>query len=344
MGKRTSPKRLSSATLSASKSIDVKARKRIEELYELTDEIINAYNEINEKYINQIYRKYKQLQDVNRKLKEQFNHHHCIGCKCTMQSENNAEVVNDDKSDESSEDIDDHEDNDDDYKQRKDLILTSSTTDSVITRSKKPNPFIISDIEDTQNFDVNDSRFVRNEFDDDDDDDEDDEDGKSMDTTRNRRKTTPKKNSESGDGSEEEDMAVLWSWAAQVDESNDEESGMNHLPLPLQQVIRRKAKRNKKDKSYLLQIPRYPALCEFLRDKSRTSFDHRPSEAQVRPLIANCFSQHLANDAKARMRVRDELREIHRSYMRTFMQDPRVAGAKSSAQKNKQIPVKKSPA
>ena len=118
---------------------------------------------------------------------------------------------------------------------------------------------------------------------------------------------------------------------------------MSGLPRALQEVIRRKAERNIKDKSYLLQIPRYPALCEFLRDKSRTSFDHRPTEAQVRPLIANCFSQHFASDAKARMRVRDDLREVHRSYMRTFMQDPRVIGAKSSVQKAKHLVVKKSP-
>jgi len=48
MGKRSSVKRLSSVSQSALNSIDIKARKRIEELYELTDEIVNAYNEINE--------------------------------------------------------------------------------------------------------------------------------------------------------------------------------------------------------------------------------------------------------------------------------------------------------
>ena len=110
----------------ASKSIDTKARKRIEELYELTDEIINAYNEINEKYVHQIYRKYKQLQEINTKLKEKLNHHHCSGCKCTIQTnghENGEE---------------EHENPVDD-EQTKNTALPSSTTSSVITRTKKKN-------------------------------------------------------------------------------------------------------------------------------------------------------------------------------------------------------------
>ncbi|CAF1435681.1 unnamed protein product [Adineta steineri] len=360
MGKRTNLKRLSSVSQSASKSVDTKARKRIEELYELTDEIINAYNEINDKYINQIYRKYKQLQEVNARLKEQLNSHHCTGCKCTNQSIGDEEEEVDDGNNSVHEP-------DDDYRM-KNSTLPSSSTNSVITRSKKNNPFIIADIEDTQNFDANDSRFIRNIPDNDNENDNDNEELEtSMNTSANSRKPTSKNGNDSDVGSEEEDMAELWSWAAQgresdtpnnssnlpsdeanttalnVNESNDEDSGMAQLPVALQEVIRRKAARNKKDKFYLLHIPRYPALCEFLRDKSRTSFDHRPSDIQVRPLIANSISQHLANDSKARMRVRDELREIHRSYMRTFMTDPHVVAGKLTVSKSKQIPVKKSP-
>ena len=67
----------------ASGSIDVKARKRIEQLYELTDEIISAYNEINDKYVNQIYRKYENMKELNRQLQRQLTSHHCAGCKCT---------------------------------------------------------------------------------------------------------------------------------------------------------------------------------------------------------------------------------------------------------------------
>ena len=129
-----------------------------------------------------------------------------------------------------------------------------------------------------------------------------------------------------------------------VNESNNNaDDGMARLPLALQKVIQRKAKKNKNAKSYLLQITHFPALCEFLRDKSHTSFDQRPSEHQVRLLIANHLSPHLANDKKTRVRVRDELREMHRSYMRTFMTDPHGSGLKPSVQKNKQINVKKSP-
>lgn len=124
----------------------------------------------------------------------------------------------------------------------------------------------------------------------------------------------------------------------------DEDNGMSCLPRDLQEVIKKKATKNKNAKAYLLQIPRYPALCEFLRDKSRTSFDHRPSENQVRPLIANHISKNVVNDSKLRMRLRDELREIHRSYMRTFMNDPHATGQKSTISKPKLLSTKKSPA
>ena len=102
MGKRTSTKRLSSVSQAgetrsvgrveleflplfwciASGSIDVKARKRIEQLYELTDEIISAYNEINDKYVSQIYRKYENMKELNRQLQRKLASHHCVGCKC----------------------------------------------------------------------------------------------------------------------------------------------------------------------------------------------------------------------------------------------------------------------
>ena len=57
--------------------------------------------------------------------------------------------------------------------------------------------------------------------------------------------------------------------------------------------------------------------------------------------MAKHISQHLSRDKKARLRVRDELREIHRSYMRTFMIDPHgthKAGPKSQLMTAKQSP------
>jgi hypothetical protein len=174
-------------------------------------------------------------------------------------------------------------------------------------------------------------------------------DDEAMDTDRNthKRKRTNESSEESEEEEEEDD-----------DEEGkinfrkrkysisfilvDEDNGMARLPLALQNVIQNKARRNKNAKAYLLEIPRYPALCEYLRDKSRTSFDHRPSEIQVRPLIENHISKNLANEAKIRMRLRDELREIHRSYLRTFMSDPHATGQKSTTQKPKLL-IKKSP-
>jgi hypothetical protein len=116
---------------------------------------------------------------------------------------------------------------------------------------------------------------------------------------------------------------------------------MVRLPLALQNIIKKKAQKSENTKTYLLQIGRYPVLCEFLRDKSRTSFDQRPTDNQVRPLVANHLSKYLSNDAKIRMRVRDELREIHRSYLRTFMCDPHATS--KFGYKTKQLTFKKSP-
>ncbi len=123
----------------------------------------------------------------------------------------------------------------------------------------------------------------------------------------------------------------------------DEDNSMARLPLALQNVIQKKAKKNRNAKAYLLDIPRYPALCQYLRDKSTSSFDRRPTEDQIRPLIKNHLSKYLVNDSKLRKRVRDELREIHRSYMRTFMNDPHTTAPKSYIRKNKKLTVKKSP-
>ncbi|CAF2854466.1 unnamed protein product [Rotaria sp. Silwood2] len=375
MGKRTSTKRLSPMSDSASRAIDTKARKRIEELYELTDEIINAYNDVNDTYSNKVYQKYKQLQQVNKKLKQQLNRHHCPGCKCTipsneeMQEEEQADDDDDDEFDDDSENsmIDEQ---DQEYKHKEKSSSSSPTAHSIITRSRKKNPFIIADIEDTQVFDANDSRFTKNTRDtnndnsdnndgDNDNDDDDNAEEISMTTNQNENETTKDDNqseheveeqvdnneNENENEAEHENENENENEAEHENENEgeDDDDGMARLPLTLQDIIRKKAKKNKNAKSYLLQISRYPALCEFLRDKSRTSFDHRPSENQVRPLIANHLSQHLANDAKIRMRLRDELREIHRSYMRTFMNDPHANGAKISFHRHKRLNLKKSP-
>jgi Mg2+ and Co2+ transporter CorA len=106
----------------ASKSIDVKARKRIEQLYELTDEIIDAYNEINEKYVYQIYQKYQQLKETNRHLRLQLDQQRrCRRCR-------HKRVSNDSETSDCS-----IENN----KQTKHMIVPSTST--ITTRTKKTN-------------------------------------------------------------------------------------------------------------------------------------------------------------------------------------------------------------
>ena len=173
-GRRSSVKRLSTASHSglssklslafrlnhlvffslciAANSVDSKARKRIEELFELTDEIINAYNEINEKYVSQIYRKYEQIKAANKKLKETLQRHHCAGCQCATTQSNTNEQGGEEEEEEQQEeekessseeedDDDDSEEDDDEQQQQQatNAALPSSTTNSIVTRSKKNN-------------------------------------------------------------------------------------------------------------------------------------------------------------------------------------------------------------
>ncbi|CAF1216457.1 unnamed protein product [Rotaria sp. Silwood1] len=294
--KRTSTTRLHPMSDSA---IDIKARKRVAELYELTDEIINASNEINETYVNKIYQKYKQLIAVNKKLKKQLSQYHCPGCKCIIPS--NGDV----QQDRIEEDY--HDDDDD-----------SETC-------------FIPNIEDTENFDGNDSRFTKTTCDNNDNDCHEDDDGDNMNDGDNEDKlfiAMDQNENETTNDDNQSEHEIKEEVDRNIDQNEEEDDETTHLPVTLQNIIRQKAKRNNNARSYLLQIPHYPALCEFLCDKSHTSFNRRPSGTQVRPLIENHLSEHLANDAKMRMRLCDELREIHRSYLRTFMNDPHTTGTK----------------
>ncbi|CAF4616574.1 unnamed protein product, partial [Rotaria sp. Silwood2] len=149
-------------------AIDIKARKRVAELYKLTDEITNASNEINEIYANKIYRKYRRLLSVNAKLKKQLSQYHCRGCKCVILS--NGDVQQDRKEEQ------DYHNNDDsessiivadyqDYQLKQKFSTSSLTSHSIIKRSRNnKNPRITYDIEDTENFDGNDSRFTKTTF------------------------------------------------------------------------------------------------------------------------------------------------------------------------------------
>jgi len=68
------------------KSMDYKSRKHIEELYLITDELINRHDDMNYKYDYKLYKKYKQLKEINKRLQEKIINQHCSGCKCHTQS------------------------------------------------------------------------------------------------------------------------------------------------------------------------------------------------------------------------------------------------------------------
>ncbi|CAF1595432.1 unnamed protein product [Rotaria sp. Silwood1] len=288
----------------------------------------------------------KRLIAVNAKLKKQLSQHHCRGCKCAILS--NGDVQQDRKEEQ------DYHDNDDsessiivadyqDYQLKQKPSTSSLTSHSIIKRCRnKKIPRIICDIEDTDNFDGNNNRFTKTTCDNNYNDCHEDDDGKNInngDNANNSDTMNDENNKdklfmvidpyefETTNDDNQSEHEIKDEVDRDIDQKEEKDDETTRLPVILQAIIRQKAKKNNNAKSYLLQIPRYPALCEFLCDKSHTSFNRRPSGAQVRSLMVNHLSQHLANDAKMRMRLCDELREIHRSYMRTFMNNPHTSGA-----------------
>lgn len=297
-------KRLSGTLQTGSKSIDIKARKRIEELYEITDEIINGYNEINEKYVHHIYEKYQRLKERHRKLLDQLEKHHCHGCRCSTRR-------HDDQQSDSSLSAEEP---------TRTSSLPSSTTNSTSRRTNRTHPFIIPDVEETQHFNETDKRF----------DHLSELNGERVTTVKKPLRTkSPKKRLINSDEEEDEEI--------------DEASDSNELPRALKLIIERKATKNDNAKGYLLEIPNYPSLCQFLREKSRTTFDQRPNEELLRPFIINQLGPNAAKDSKVRMRIRDEFREIHRSYLRTFMHDPHGIHKTNKNRSQPLLPTKKSP-
>ena len=69
----------------SSELIDHKARKRIEELYVVTEQIAREQNRLNRNYQKKIYQKYKKIKRINRSLNAQLINQHCAGCVCNQE-------------------------------------------------------------------------------------------------------------------------------------------------------------------------------------------------------------------------------------------------------------------
>jgi hypothetical protein len=78
--------------------MDYKSRKRFEELYLITDEIVNGHDDMNYKFDYKLYRKYKQLKEINKRLQEKIINQHCSGCKCHHQLNDGSISMNHSKS------------------------------------------------------------------------------------------------------------------------------------------------------------------------------------------------------------------------------------------------------
>lgn len=67
-------------------AIDYKARKRIEELFLLTDELLRERSYETVRYDKKLYKKYKEVKEMNKKLQEKLLDYHCTGCQCRHSS------------------------------------------------------------------------------------------------------------------------------------------------------------------------------------------------------------------------------------------------------------------
>ena len=77
-------------------TLDYHSQKRLEELNVITDEVLKEHGVRDCKYDYKLYRKYKQLKLINRKLQEIIISQHCPGCKCYEKPEEEEEQDSDD--------------------------------------------------------------------------------------------------------------------------------------------------------------------------------------------------------------------------------------------------------
>jgi hypothetical protein len=64
------------------KMVDQKARRRIDELYELLVELVERQTDDSQGFEKKLYRKYKKLKNRNHKLQMKLINLHCPGCTC----------------------------------------------------------------------------------------------------------------------------------------------------------------------------------------------------------------------------------------------------------------------
>ncbi|UJR25632.1 hypothetical protein I4U23_006984 [Adineta vaga] len=222
---------------SGHKPIDYRARKRLEELYLLTDELLQEQSTKDDKYDYKLYKKYKRLKEMNRKLQEKIINQHCSGCKCRKRQQ--------------SSEIDEN-----------DVVTFIDLTNSTETKNKQKNPSI------------DDSR--KNEASSEEEDD-------SMDATDD------------------------------IIEEVQKENYLANLPQILQHITRMKVKESNNEKNYLLKIGLYPALCSYLRNKSKP-LNSLPPVSSIQSLINDHVKLDENNDEDMLRCVRREVCTLRRAY------------------------------
>lgn len=70
--------------------MNYKSREHIEEVRSLTEEILHGFHHMNYKYDYKLYRKYKQLKEINKELQKKIINQHCTGCKCHIQTDEDS--------------------------------------------------------------------------------------------------------------------------------------------------------------------------------------------------------------------------------------------------------------
>ena len=73
--------------------MDYKSQEPIEEVRSLTEQILHGFHDMNYKYDYKLYRKYKQLKEINKQLQKKIINQHCTGCTCHIQIGDNCKLI-----------------------------------------------------------------------------------------------------------------------------------------------------------------------------------------------------------------------------------------------------------
>ena len=94
------------------------------------------------------------------------------------------------------------------------------------------------------------------------------------------------------------------------------------LPEELKILIRQQIEKDPSNNQYLLKLGSYPVVCRYLRNSLPDSFYSNLISQHLRPLIINEIPSERSEYSKTFLRVRQQLRELHQTYLLQFIDNP----------------------